>query len=103
MLNGAEQRVICTARLLSSQDPPAYQKCAALLRRVLESEGQLNDETEFAIQNTGYEHVTVGELYDALRSLVRRGLLESRGDLRLPAGPRFTECRISELGHLKEE
>jgi hypothetical protein len=68
------------------------------LHFVLSSTGSLNRETDEALCCTGYEHAVAGQLYDHLRSLVDRGLLLGKGDLRLPAGPRYTECGITPAG-----
>jgi hypothetical protein len=73
-------------------------KCDRVLRSVLESIGSLNPAAETALCNSGYEQREVGELYDQLRSLVERGLLQGRGNLKLPAGPRYTECGITDPG-----
>lgn len=54
---------------------------------------------EAAVCVSGDEHPRVASVYDALRLLVNRGLLDGRGDLALPAGPRYTECRVSAAGH----
>jgi hypothetical protein len=69
-----------------------------VLRLVIEQAGDWDDATFFAICNGGYEHPVVGKLYDGIRMLVTQGLLGGRGDLNLPAGPRYTECRITDEG-----
>lgn len=64
----------------------------------MELGGGIGKSAEFAICNSGYEDSEVARFYDGIRNLVRRGLLEGRGDLELPAGPRYTECRVSSAG-----
>jgi len=73
-------------------------KCDRILRAVLEANGALDFAAEEALCNTSYESPVVGQLYDQLRELVNQGLLFGRGDLRLPAGPRYTECGITPAG-----
>jgi hypothetical protein len=78
--------------------PDGFCKCDRILRSVLESAGPLSPEAETALCNSGYEHRDVGEAYNQLRALVDGGFLEGRGNLKLPAGPRYTECGITEAG-----
>ena len=73
-------------------------KCHGVLRAVLETNSALDSAAEEALCNSGYESPAVGQLYDELRALVAQGLLFGRGDLRLPAGPRYTECGITPAG-----
>jgi hypothetical protein len=75
-----------------------FTKCDRVLRTALQSSGAVVESAENALCNSGYEDRRVGELYDALRSLATRGLVQSRGDFRLPAGPRYTECGMTSLG-----
>ncbi|MEX0642606.1 MAG: hypothetical protein WD468_07885 [Pirellulales bacterium] len=64
----------------------------------MELAGGIDDSAEVAICNSGYGDSRVADLYDRIRKLVKLGLLEGRGDLELPAGPRYTECRITSAG-----
>lgn len=100
------------ARLLSSDElamlravvhcgeasPDGFTKCDRVLRTVLQSSGELAESAEGALCLSGDEDRRVGELYDALRSLATRGLVASRGNFQLPAGPRYTECGMTSLG-----
>jgi hypothetical protein len=81
-------------------DARNFTKCDRLLRHALGLNDITDDEVEFALCNSGYEHQRVAKLYDLLRDLVAQGLLEGRGDLQLPAGPRYTECRLSSDGEM---
>jgi hypothetical protein len=71
-------------------------KCSDVIRKVLESSGRWDEAMDAAICNTGYEHPEVIAVYDAIRSLVERGLLLGSGDLTMPAGPRYTEVGLAE-------
>lgn len=69
-----------------------------MLRAVVEAGGAWSDAQEEAVCNSGYEHEEIGQLYDAIRNLVTRGYLVGRGNLTSPAGPRYTECGLSDAG-----
>jgi hypothetical protein len=58
----------------------------------------MDDDADTALCCSGYEDHRVGRLYHQLRSLVNGGLLFGRGNLKLPAGPRYTECGITAAG-----
>ena len=89
-----EKQVLRAVESCENVSPGKYWKCAEILRRALDF-GEVNgSEVDFALCNTGYEHPEVGQYYDAIRALVVRGLLEGRGNFDLPAGPRYTECRL---------
>lgn len=93
-----ELRLLRAAGAVGRDAAERYRKCAVVLRLVLAETGDCDDEAEVAICNSGYEDLRVGRLYDCIRALVDSGLLEGRGDLSLPAGPRYTECRLSPAG-----
>jgi hypothetical protein len=78
--------------------PDGFSKCAIVLRNVLRMEAAWGDSAEYAVCNTGYEDAKVSKLYDGIRALIAKGFLDGRGDLTLPAGPRYTECRITTSG-----
>jgi hypothetical protein len=75
-----------------------FVKCDRVLRQALERLGLWSDAAHEALCHTGYDEANAGRLYDALRALVRSGLLASRGNIELPAGPRYTECKITMAG-----
>jgi hypothetical protein len=73
-------------------------KCDRVLRRALQSFGKHTDAAEYALCNAGNEDAEVKRFYDVLRRLVECRFAEGAGDLRSPAGPRYTECRITATG-----
>lgn len=85
--------VDCTAEPLR-----ALCKCDQILRAVAMTTGSWTESAEDAVCNTGYEDPFIGQFYDILRGLVRKGFLTGAGDLSLPAGPRYTECGITDAG-----
>ena len=93
------ERALLLAAARSADDRNSgFCKCDQALRVVLQLMDAWTETAEIALCNTGYEAQEVGKLYDQLRSLVERGLLQGRGDLKLPAGPRYTECGITPAG-----
>lgn len=69
------------------------------LRAALQALGLYEREKmEVALCNGGDEDPTVKRAYDKLRELVRRELAEGRGNLKFPAGPRYTECNVNAAG-----
>ena len=96
-----DYRLLRAAEQCGRDVAEAYSKCAVVLRRVLDEINACNAETEVAICNSGYEDGEVARLYDTIRNLVKQRLLEGRGDFELPAGPRYTECRITSAGMLE--
>jgi hypothetical protein len=99
MCLSAEDRLLLEAAEACGKGlPDGFSKCAQVLRRFFDSQGKRSDAAEYAICNSGYEEPRVGNLYDRIRTMAARGLLEGRGDLILPAGPRYTECRITAMG-----
>ena len=97
-LSEIERALLLAAARIGAARADGCCKCDRVLRSVLESRGPLSPEAETALCNDGYEAAEVGKLYDQLRSLVGRGLLQGRGNLKLPAGPRYTECGIAVAG-----
>ena len=92
-------RALLQAAVTCGQEwPDGSCKCDRVLRTVLESTIALDHNAEVALCCSGYEDHRVGQLYDQLRLLVDRGLLFGRGNLKLPAGPRYTECGITDAG-----
>jgi hypothetical protein len=92
-----DHRILEAAREVGSASSDGFVKCDRVIRHALRE--AWNDEMEVAACVTGYEDAAVAAAYDAIRSLVKRGLLDGRGDLALPAGPRYTECRLNAAGH----
>ena len=74
-------------------------KSVVVLRYALLELNCWNSDVESALCNGGHEHATVSEHYRALRRLVNdTPFADGAGNLRLPAGPRYTECWITERG-----
>ncbi len=86
-------------RAMRMLDQPQRIKCDRVLRAALQSMNRYDkDASEFALCNDGNEDPEVRQLYNVLREMIRCGLAEGAGDLQLPAGPRYTECRITLAG-----
>jgi hypothetical protein len=88
-----ENEVIRTIAECAGQ-PPNRCKCSQVIQSILEHRGRWNRGTEVAVANAGYEHPHVGPIYETIRDLVARGMLIGAGDLKSPAGPRYTECGL---------
>ena len=74
-------------------------KSVVVLRYALLELNCWDDDVESALCNDGMEHPEVAGHYAALRTLVNdTPFADGAGDLRLPAGPRYTECWITERG-----
>jgi hypothetical protein len=97
-LNSSDRSLLQAAENCGNFSRQGFCKCALVLRSALEANGIMSDAAEYAVCNTGYENEDVARLYDGIRALIKSGLLEGRGDLGLPAGPRYTECRITAEG-----
>lgn len=93
-----EQQILEAALVMALPANDGFVKCDRVIRHALLD--QWNEELELAACVSGYEHPAVASAYDAIRSLASHGLLDWHGDLTLPAGPRYTECRISAAGRL---
>ncbi|WP_428306969.1 hypothetical protein [Lacipirellula sp.] len=97
-LSAEELAILQAVERCTSAGSTVFSKCAAVLRAIVESDGAWSEAQEDAVCNSGYEEEKIGRLYDALRDLVARGYLASRGDLASPAGPRYTECGLTDAG-----
>jgi len=73
-------------------------KCDVILRLALHNLGKWSEEADYALCNSGDEEPETWKFYGVLRQLIRDGYAEGAGDLNLPAGPRYTECRITAKG-----
>lgn len=73
-------------------------KCVEVLRLVGRSSGAWSEAKEDAVCNSGYEEDEIGRLYDGIRNLISQGYLVGHGDLTSPAGPRYTECELTDAG-----
>jgi hypothetical protein len=74
-------------------------KTDVVLRYALRESGRWNEDIEAALCNAGDEIPLVAEFYAALRNLVHdTPFADGAGDLRRPAGPRYTECWITPSG-----
>ena len=97
-LSNSDVILLRVAAASRSDAQQGFSKCAPLLRKALELTGAWDQTAEFALCNTGYEHPDVARYYDGIRELITKGLIEGRGNLTLPAGPRYTERRITADG-----
>jgi hypothetical protein len=77
--------------------------CDQVIRLALSSPSPWTREMEVAVCNTGYEQPDVARAYSAIRDLVDQGLLDGKGDLKKPAGPRYTACGINDAGRRRLE
>jgi hypothetical protein len=76
-----------------------WTKCDVVLRGAMQTLRKYDREkSEDALCNAGDEDPDTKRFYDVLRQLIRHGFAEGKGNLRLPAGPRYTECRLSSNG-----
>jgi hypothetical protein len=74
-------------------------KSVVVLRYALLEARHWDEDIEAALCTGGMENPIVAEHYDALRKLaLETDLADGAGDLRLPAGPRYTEVWITERG-----
>jgi hypothetical protein len=73
-------------------------KSVKVLRMAMSAMGKLDDSCEEALCNEGIEDPVTKTFYFALRELIRDGLAQGQGNFDAPAGPRYTECRITPLG-----
>lgn len=97
-LTDNERRLLEAAEMCGQAEFDGSPKCDRVLRFAMRSAGLWSSKAEGALCCSGYEREEVGRLYDDLRGLVRRGLLEGKGNLILPAGPRYTECAVTAAG-----
>lgn len=97
-LSAAELVILRAVDSYTSAGPAARCKCDAVLRAVVQTSGAWSEAQEDAVCNSGYEQEEIGQLYDAIRNLVTRGYLIGRGNLTSPAGPRYTECGLTDAG-----
>ena len=84
-----------------SDRPDGFCKCDVVLRRALKSANEYTDAAEDVFNGEFEADPVALALYQDLLSLIADGpenpLAEGKGDLRLPAAPRYTECRITRL------
>ena len=97
-LSAEELAILQTVERCTSASSTAFSKCAAVLRAMAEPNSSWSEAQENAVCNSGYEDTEIGRLYDAIRDLAARGYLAGRGDLTSPAGPRYTECGLTDAG-----
>jgi hypothetical protein len=97
-LSSSDMHLLQAAESCGNALGDGFSKCAVVLHSALAMEALWDDSAEYAVCNTGYEDAKVSRFYDGIRALIAKGYLESRGDLALPAGPRYTECRITTSG-----
>lgn len=75
------------------------QKSVVVLRYALLEANAWDKDVEFSLCNGGHEHPIVAEHYAVIRRMVlETDLADGAGDLKRPAGPRYTECWITERG-----
>ena len=92
------RKILAAAEVLGRTSIDGFVKCDQVIRSALENSAAWDELMELAVCNGGFEQPDVAYAYNTIRGLVDRGLLEGRGDLAKPAGPRYTECRISSDG-----
>lgn len=97
-LSITEQLILEAAAACGEKAPAGFCTCDKPLRRVVEQMGKMTDAADTALCVAGDEDEFVFRLYKELISLVERGLLFGHGDFRTPAGPRYTDCRITANG-----
>jgi hypothetical protein len=101
MTLSAVERLVLHA-MARVQEEGGSKKSVVVLRRALRDAGRWHESLEDALCNAGDEHPLVAEFYTALRRLIHETqYAEGAGNLRLPAGPRYTECWITEAGLLE--
>ena len=92
-----ERRVLCAMAKVSAECPA--RKSVVVLRYAILEANVWNEDVENSLCNGGNEHPVVAEHYSAIRRLVlETDLADGAGDLKRPAGPRYTECWITEQG-----
>ena len=101
-LSNTQRELLIAMKSLRSEHPDGFYKCDVVLRRALKSTNEYSDAAE-AVFNGQFEADPVTlTLYEDLIALIAdypgQPLAEGKGDLRLPAAPRYTECRITRLG-----
>src|SRR5688572_896294 len=85
--------------MLKVASESSSQKSVVVLRYALLEARAWDHGIETSLCGAGTEHPVVAELYKALRRLVcETDLADGAGDLRSPAGPRYTECWITQRG-----
>jgi hypothetical protein len=87
-------------QVLAELGAEEFHKSAVILRLALRMSDMYDDAVEYAVCGNGDEHPYCAAFYQKLCALTTRGFAEGRGDLFTPAGPRYTECRITENGIL---
>jgi hypothetical protein len=96
-LTDIENRVL--RAMVRAQAECGSGKSVVVLRYALLEANCWDDDMEDALCNSGFEHPTVAQYYGALRKLVlETPFADGAGDLRLPAGPRYTDCWITQRG-----
>src|SRR6188508_1149572 len=98
MALSAVERLLLNA-MAHVHDEGGSRKSDIVLRLALHDSGYWDESLEDALCNAGDEHPLVAEFYTALRRLVHETpFADGAGNLRLPAGPRYTECWITAEG-----
>jgi len=96
-LSPIERRVLCAMAKVSAES--CARKSVVVLRYALLEANAWDEDVESSLCNGGNEHPIVAEHYAAIRRLVlETDLADGAGDLKRPAGPRYTECWITERG-----
>jgi len=97
LLSLMERRVLCAMGKVSAES--CARKSVVVLRYALLEANAWDADVESSLCNGGNEHPMVAEHYGAIRRLVlETDLADGAGDLKRPAGPRYTECWITERG-----
>lgn len=97
-LSPDERRILQAALELGPTACNGSIKCDKVLRAALGMCGAVDESMDWSLKGDGDDNRAVRRLYCLLRSLVKRGFLNGKGNLRTPAGPQYTECGITDLG-----
>jgi hypothetical protein len=98
-LSPDELRILRAAAKLGPATSDGSIKCDKILRAALESQGQIDSALKHHLFADYTKNRAVKRLYNLLRSLVKRGFLKGKGNLRWgPADPPYTEAAITPLG-----
>lgn len=102
ILSSNQRKLLVTMKSLQSENLGGFCKCDIVLRQTLKSAGKYTDAAESVFSGEFEADPVACELYEDLLALIAshpdNPLAEGQGDLRLPAAPRYTECRITRLG-----
>ena len=102
-LTEIELQLLRSMDVVGAESHDGFRKCDIVLRHALKAADKYSAAAEAALCVDSDEDADVKEFYDRLRQLCQISypqpqLAEGHGDLTGPAGPRYTECRITAKG-----